>query len=124
MNPSYGGDDYVQTNYFLYISMKFNHNLPGVRAIPVQLEKRRVAGWPLPIASSETSMPTSNVIHLSARPHTALSANGEAALARLKLLSEQQKEILEIAALHGGSIEAHSDGPGLGSEFVLRLKRG
>lgn len=32
--------------------------------------------------------------------------------------------VKDLAALHGGSIEAHSDGPGLGSEFVLRLKRG
>ena len=27
----------------------------------------------------------------------------------------------ELATLHGGSITAHSDGPGLGSEFVLTL---
>ena len=27
----------------------------------------------------------------------------------------------ELASLHGGSITAHSDGPGLGSEFVLTL---
>jgi signal transduction histidine kinase len=26
-----------------------------------------------------------------------------------------------VVTLHGGSVEAHSDGPGCGSEFVLRL---
>lgn len=46
-------------------------------------------------------MPTSNVVHLSGRPHTALPAKDDAALSRLKLLSEQQKEILEIAARDG-----------------------
>lgn len=46
-------------------------------------------------------MPASNILHLSVRPHTAMPAAGEAALARLKLLSEQQKEILEIAAQDG-----------------------
>lgn len=29
--------------------------------------------------------------------------------------------VRSIAALHGGSVEAHSDGPGRGSEFVVRL---
>lgn len=28
-----------------------------------------------------------------------------------------------LTALHGGSVEAHSDGPGTGSEFVVRLPR-
>ena len=29
-----------------------------------------------------------------------------------------------LAALHGGSVEAHSDGPGTGSEFIVRLPIG
>src|SRR5690606_32651669 len=31
---------------------------------------------------------------------------------------------LKLAQLHGGTIEAHSDGPGHGSEFTLRLPHG
>jgi CheY-like chemotaxis protein len=29
--------------------------------------------------------------------------------------------VRRLAALHGGSVEAHSDGPGRGSEFIVRL---
>ena len=32
--------------------------------------------------------------------------------------------VKEFVGLHGGRVEAHSDGPGQGSEFVVRLPRG
>jgi signal transduction histidine kinase len=31
--------------------------------------------------------------------------------------------VKNLVELHGGTVEAHSDGPGRGSEFVLRLPR-
>jgi len=32
--------------------------------------------------------------------------------------------VRSLTELHGGTVEAHSDGPGHGSEFVVRLRRG
>jgi len=32
--------------------------------------------------------------------------------------------VKSMVQMHGGHVEAHSDGPGLGSEFILRLPRG
>ena len=44
-------------------------------------------------------------------PRTGLRAGSGIGLSLVKTLVE----------LHGGSVEAHSDGPGQGSEFIVRL---